>query len=127
MLFHEILLQAATGATGTTAAPSGGFGGGMGNFIMIGAVIIVFYFFMMRPQQKKQKEQANFLNEIAKGSKVVTIGGIIGKVLEVRSKSYLIETEGGNRLQILKSAISLENSKAFNADTTDEKEADKKD
>ncbi len=126
MSFQHLLLDAAA-----TTAPAGGgglFGSqGMGSFIMIGLVVVVFYFFMMRPQMKKQKEQASFLNEIGKGSKVVTIGGICGKVLEVRAKSYLIEVEGGNRLQILKSAISLENSKIFNAETSDDKEVEKKD
>jgi preprotein translocase subunit YajC len=125
MSFLHLLLQAAPAAP---AAGGGGImGGGMSSFIMIGLVIVVFYFFMMRPQMKKQKEQANFLGEIAKGTKIVTIGGICGKVLEVRAKSFLIEVEGGNRLQILKSAISLENSKAFNAETADDKEIEKKD
>lgn len=126
MSFQNILLQAATGAT----APTGGgglFGSqGMSSFIMIGLVVVVFYFFMMRPQMKKQKQQANFLGEIGKGTKVVTIGGICGKVLEVRPKSFLIEVEGGNRLQILKSAISLENSKTFNEEV-DDSVSDKKD
>lgn len=127
MSFQHILLQAA-GATGATGGGGGLFGSqGMSSFLMIGLVIVVFYFFMMRPQMKKQKQQTNFLNEIGKGTKVVTIGGICGKVLEVRAKSFLIEVEGGNRLQILKSAISLENSKAFNDEIADEKEADKKD
>jgi preprotein translocase subunit YajC len=122
----HLLLQAAS----TTTAPAGGggmFGSqGMSSFLMIGLVVVVFYFFMMRPQMKKQKEQNNFLSEIGKGTKIVTIGGICGKVLEVRAKSFLIEVEGGNRLQILKSAISLENSKAFNAET-EEVSTDKKD
>ncbi|MCX6312899.1 MAG: preprotein translocase subunit YajC [Bacteroidetes bacterium] len=124
MSFHQILLQAAT----TPAAGGGGLFGsqGMSSFLMIGLVVVVFYFFMMRPQMKKQKEQTNFLSEIGKGTKIVTIGGICGKVLEVRAKSFLIEVEGGNRLQILKSAISLENSKIFNAET-DDLISDKKD
>lgn len=118
MSFSHLLLQAASGTTAATGGGGGIMGGGsMSSFIMIGLVVVVFYFFMMRPQMKKQKEQANFLNEIGKGTKIVTIGGICGKVLEVRAKSFLIEVEGGNRLQILKSAISLENSKAFNAET----------
>ena len=126
MSFSHLLLQASTGATAATGG--GGFmSGGMSSFVMIGLVIVVFYFFMMRPQMKKQKEQANFLNEIGKGTKIVTIGGICGKVLEVRAKSFLIEVEGGNRLQILKSAISLENSKAFNAETADDAVVEKKD
>lgn len=106
------------------AAPKGGMNPTMMNVLMIGLIIVVFYFFMIRPQQKKQKEANNFLAEIGKGTKVVTIGGIVGKVLEVRNKTFVIEVEGGNRLQVLKSAISLENSRAFNSET-EEKEKEK--
>lgn len=123
MSFTEILLQAAPAAKG-----GGGIFGAqnMSTFLMIGMIIVVFYFFMIRPQQKKQKEMNNFLGEIGKGTKIVTIGGIVGKVLEVRNKTFIIEVESGNRLQILKSAISLENSKTFNAeDSEKEKEKDK--
>ena len=85
------------------------------NLLMIGLIIVVFYFFMIRPQMKKQKEQTNFLGEIGKGSKVVTIGGIVGKVAEVRDKTFIIDVEGGGKLQVLKSAISLEYSRQLNA------------
>lgn len=116
----SLLLQ----ATPAAGAPSGGMNPTVMNVLMIGLIIVVFYFFMIRPQQKKAKEANNFLAEVGKGTKVVTIGGIIGKVLEVRGKTFVIEVEGGNRLQVLKSAISLENSRAFNNDT-DEKEKEK--
>ena len=96
-------------------------GSGMSSFIMIGLVIVVFYFLMMRPQLKKQNAANTFIAELerGRGTKVVTIGGICGKIVEIRNKSFLIEVEGGNRLQILKSAVSLENSKAFLADGED--------
>jgi preprotein translocase subunit YajC len=122
MSLSNLLLQAAPAA----GAPAASGGNGMlMNVLMIGLIIVVFYFFMIRPQQKKQKDINNFLGEIGKGTKIVTIGGIIGKVLEVRNKTFLIEVEGGNRLQILKSAISLENSKAYNSEASEEKEKDK--
>jgi preprotein translocase subunit YajC len=101
--------------------------GGMGNFLFIGLLIIVFYFFMMRPQVKKQKEAQAFMGEIGKGSKIITMGGIYGKIIEVRDKSYIIEVEGGNRLQIMKSAVSVEYTKTLNQDSasagTDDKKA----
>lgn len=126
-LLTFILLDAAP-AAGAPAA-GGGMSPNVMNILMIGLIIVVFYFFMIRPQQKKQKEANNFLAEIGKGTKIVTIGGIIGKVLDVRDKSFIIEVEGGNRLQILKSAVSLENSRTFNNndEKKEEKEKEKKD
>lgn len=65
----------------------------------------VFYFFMIRPQMKKQKELKKFREGLAQGDKVVTIGGIHGKILEVTDTTVLISTEG-TKLRVDKSAIS---------------------
>ena len=78
------------------------------NFIFIGGIILVFYFFMIRPQQKKAKQQKNFKNEIKKGDRVVTIGGLHGKVVEVKDATMSLETEGGHRLKVEKAAISMD-------------------
>lgn len=88
--------------------PQGGQegGGGMQTLIMFGAIFLVFYLFMIRPQMKKQKEQRKFRDSLEKGSKIVTIGGIHGKIAEVKENTVIIETEGGNRLKLEKSAIS---------------------
>lgn len=73
-------------------------------------IMVVFYFFMIRPQMKKAKEQKKFRENIKKGDRIVTIGGIHGKIIEVGETTFIIEVEGGNRLKIEKSAISMENS-----------------
>jgi len=85
-----------------------GGGGGMQTIIMFGAIFIVFYLFMIRPQMKKQKEAKKFKESLQNGAKIVTIGGIHGKIIEVRENIVIIETEGGNRLKMEKSAISKE-------------------
>ena len=72
---------------------------------MILLMVVVFYFFMMRPQMKKQKELKAFRENLAVGSKVVTIGGIHGKILSVDESTILISTEGG-KLRMDKTAIS---------------------
>lgn len=77
-------------------------------FLPILLIIVVFYFFMIRPQMKKQKEQSKFRNEIKKGDKIITIGGVHGKIVEISEKTFMIEVEGGNKLKIEKSAVSLE-------------------
>lgn len=74
------------------------------NLIMIVLMIGVFYFFMIRPQMKKQKELKKFRENLAAGDKIVTIGGIHGKILEVAESTILISSEG-TKLRFDKSAI----------------------
>ncbi len=76
----------------------------MQQLVMLVMIIVVFYFFMIRPQMKKQKELKKFRESIAAGQKVITIGGIHGKILEVNDSTVLISSEG-NKLRIEKSAI----------------------
>ncbi|HIP31630.1 MAG TPA: preprotein translocase subunit YajC, partial [Crocinitomicaceae bacterium] len=77
----------------------------MDQIIMLVLILVVFYFFMIRPQMKKQKELKSFRESMAVGDKIVTIGGIHGKVLEVAEATILISTEGG-KLRLDKSAVS---------------------
>lgn len=81
-------------------------------FIMMGLLFVVMYFFMIRPQQKKAKEQKNFLAELKKGDKIVTAGGIHGRILKVDDDSFLIEVDTNTKLRIDKSVISLDFTKA---------------
>jgi preprotein translocase subunit YajC len=78
------------------------------SIIFLVLIFGVFWLFMIRPQVKKQKAQQKFKEEIGKGDKVITIGGVHGKILEVQDTTFIIEVEGGNRLKIEKSAVSME-------------------
>lgn len=73
---------------------------------MIVLIFAVFYFFMIRPQMKKQKELKKFRDGLAPGSKVVTIGGIHGEILEITDTNVLLKCEGGTKLRVEKSALS---------------------
>ncbi|HAN77180.1 MAG TPA: preprotein translocase subunit YajC [Bacteroidales bacterium] len=73
--------------------------------IFLVAILVIFYFFMMRPQIKKQKEARTFRDSIAKGDKVLTIGGIHGKVVEVRDHDVLLEVDTNIKLRVEKSAL----------------------
>ncbi|NJO90027.1 MAG: preprotein translocase subunit YajC [Chloroflexia bacterium] len=73
-------------------------------------IIVVFYFFMIRPQMKKQKDLRKFREGIKNGDKIVTIGGIYGKVVEVAEKTVIIEVEGKNRLKVDKTALVIDSS-----------------
>jgi len=81
-------------------------GNEMINILFWVGIIAVFYFFMIRPQAKRAKEAKKFRESLSKGTKVVTIGGIHGKVIEVQDKAVLIDTMTGTKLRIEKSAIS---------------------
>ena len=91
-------------------------GGGIEQFLPLVLIIIVFYFFMIRPQLKKTKEQKKFRENLAKGDKIVTIGGIHGKVLDIQEAVIIIEVEGGHKLKIEKSAVSSDSSTLLGAD-----------
>jgi preprotein translocase subunit YajC len=84
------------------------------SFIPLLLIVVVFYFFMIRPQMKKQKDQNKFRQELKKGDKIVTIAGIHGKLVEIQDKTFIMEIEGGVRMKIEKSAVSMENSMALN-------------
>ena len=76
----------------------------MNQMVMLLMILVVFYFFMIRPQMKKQKELKKFRESMA-GDKIVTIGGVHGKILEVADSTILIATESG-KLRVDKSAVS---------------------
>src|SRR4051812_15490218 len=83
--------------------------GGTSTIIMMGLMILVFWMFMIRPQAKKAKKQKEFINNLQKGDKIVTIAGIHGKVNKVNDDSTLeMETSPGSYIKIERSAISME-------------------
>ena len=86
------------------------------NYVMIPLMIVVFYFFMIRPQQKKQKELKKFRENLAVGDKVVTIGGVHGKILEINDTTILINSEG-SKIRFEKSAISQSSADLLGTDT----------
>ena len=63
----------------------------MSMLLMMGLMILVFYFFMIRPQIKRQKEMAKFRAALQKGDKVVTTGGLYGKIEEIKDNIIVLE------------------------------------
>ncbi len=82
----------------------GAQGGGIMGFLPIILIFVVFYFFMIRPQMKRSKELKAFRESLTKGDKIMTTGGIIGKVLEINDDNILISSDG-TKLRLDKSAI----------------------
>jgi len=75
-------------------------------------IIVVFYFFMIRPQMKRQKELKKYREELKKGDKVITTGGIYGKVSEIKESFVNVEISNGVVIKIDKSAIIMDMSDA---------------
>lgn len=74
-------------------------------FLPLILVFVVFYFFMIRPQMKKQKELTNYRSSLKKGDKVITTGGIYGRVYEVKENYILMDAGGDVKLKVDKSAL----------------------
>lgn len=85
--------------------PEGQDGGGFSSIIFLVLIIGVFYFFMIRPQMKKQKELRNFRNKIEKGDKVITSGGIYGRIIEVQDTFVFLEIDTNVKIKVDKAAL----------------------
>lgn len=94
MNLNSILLQSA-----------GSAGSGMSGMIMIVLMIVIFYFFMIRPQQKKQKELKKQREAMQNGDKVVTAGGIHGRIKEIRENVIVIEAAPGVSLKVDRGSV----------------------
>ena len=86
------------------------FGGKEGSpysmLIMMGLLVVVFYFFMIRPQMKKQKELKQFRSELKEGDKVVTVGGLYGKITKIKETTVILEIESGDaRVKVDKNGL----------------------
>jgi len=68
-------------------------------------IILVFYLFMIRPQMKRQKELKNYRGNLKRGDKVITTGGIYGKIADIKDQIILVEIADKVRVRIDKSAI----------------------
>jgi preprotein translocase subunit YajC len=93
-----ILLQG-----GTTASP--GSPNPLTSLLPLILIIVVFYFFMIRPQVKRQKELKTYRNTLQKGDKIITTGGIYGKITDIKDQTVTVEIADNIRVRIDKNAI----------------------
>ncbi|MBN2532006.1 MAG: preprotein translocase subunit YajC [Spirochaetales bacterium] len=102
------LLQGAPGADSTTSLVT--------TVLMMAAVFAVFYFLIIRPQRKKQKELKKMLDELKKGDKVTTIGGIRGVIQDVKEKTIVLKVDDNTKIEFNKDAVSRIANKSENSD-----------
>ncbi len=97
-------------------APQSGASGsqsGWLSFLPLLLIVVVFYFFFIRPQMKRSKDQKKFRESLQKGQKVITIGGIHGRIVEIQDTTVTIEVENQVRLRIEKSAVAIDNTQTI--------------
>ena len=106
-VFHMLsFVSTAAASTGTNT----GLLGGPYMIVMLVLFIGIFYFLVLRPENKKKKEQEALRNSIRKGDKITTIGGIMGKVIDIKDDKLVIETgEDQVRMELMKWSIMTNN------------------
>lgn len=87
-------------------------GGGTVQLLFFGAMLLIFWLFLIRPQAKRQREQTDFMKNLAKGDQVVLASGIIGKINKIEDNIITIEA-GKVFLPVTRNAISKEMTDAF--------------
>ena len=87
------------------AAGQGGQGSGLTMLLMLALIFVVMWLFMIRPQQKRQKELNNFRDNLKKGDKVVTVGGIYGTILEVNDNKVMLEIDKDVKIKVDKASL----------------------
>ena len=75
------------------------------SFLPLLLIVVVFYFFMIRPQMKRQKEIRKFREGLAKNDKVVTTGGIYGKITEIKETTIILEIAKDVKIKVDKNGI----------------------
>ena len=91
-----------------TSGASGSGGGGqlITMLVTFGLIIVVFYFLVIRPQNRKQKEAKRLLENIKRGDRVLTIGGLQGFVDSVKEDSVILKVDDNVKIKFSKSAVS---------------------
>jgi len=88
------------------AAPAGSAGQFIGGLLPLVLIFVVFWFLLIRPQQKRFKEHQAKLAAIVKGDKIVTNGGLMGKVTKVTDNELTVDFGGGTKMQVVRGMIS---------------------
>lgn len=79
--------------------------GGLITFLPMIALFVIFYFLLIRPQQKRQKEHKAMLASVAKGDEVVTMGGLLGKVVDLNDNFMTLEVAKGTQVKVQRNLI----------------------
>lgn len=77
----------------------------LGSLLPLIVLFAIFYFLIIRPQQKQAKEHKNMIQEMAKGDKIVTSGGIIVEVIKVEEDFFRVKNVDGSEMKLAKDYV----------------------
>ena len=103
--FMMFLQQAAAPAAGAAPAGDAGMGSLLANLMLPIGMIVIFYFLLIRPQNNRMKKHRAMLAGMKKGDKVVTQGGIIGRIFSLNDEEIVLDTGEGGKLRIARGMI----------------------
>ena len=123
-------------AMGQQPGGAEGGGGGLMSFLPLVLMFVVFYFLLIRPQQKKQKDMREMLKNLKRGDRIITGGGIFGRIESITDDKVNVEIAPGMIITVMRSYVSgladmpqaqakNDTKKAVKADKTVEKKEDK--
>ena len=95
--------------------------GDISSFLPIVLLFAVMYLFLIRPQMKKAKQEKQFVAQLKKGDKVITMGGMHGRVLELFDDGTCVIESGAGKMKFERSAISMEKTAKLNAPEKEKK------
>ncbi len=80
--------------------------GGSANLFVLVIVMVAMWFLLIRPQQQRQKQHVQTVAQLRAGQRIVTIGGLVGEIVEVRGDRVLLQVADGSRMEYMKDAVS---------------------
>ncbi|MFH1461629.1 MAG: preprotein translocase subunit YajC [bacterium] len=77
----------------------------LSQFLPFILIIAIFYFFLIRPQNKQRQALSNMIDNLNKNDKIITKGGVIAKIDQIKENSFIVELYDGTKMEILKHAV----------------------
>ncbi len=99
---YALAADVTTVASNGTETTQGGLLGSLGMFLPIILIFVLMYFMMIRPQKKKQKEEQKMRESIRVGDEITTIGGIRGRIVNIKEDEFVIETGADRNKMVIK-------------------------
>ena len=105
MLIDLIDIAYAMGPSQPGGAGQGGAGGLFGSLIPLVLIFVIFYFLLIRPQQKKTKEHKNMIDNLKKGDKIITSGGMYGVIEAVGTNTVSVKVGENVKIKLGKAYV----------------------